>query len=184
MTHFFLFSYHIQALSLFIFPSCLLFFLWFFFSSFTDLFLFSSTVYSCFPSFSLIISISSLIHVFLSLLFCFVEFALKVLSGQIRSSWEWYRCKALVSFVNRYKFLSVDLECLKGDQSCFKRRSKLFAVTKNLFNPLILRRTACMKPWVPRCWRPFIRRKNLLKCCALCKQTYKPFGRLQIVLLT
>ncbi len=42
-----------------------------FFSSSTGLFLFSSTVHSCFPSFSLIFSISSLIHVFLSLLFCF-----------------------------------------------------------------------------------------------------------------
>ncbi len=94
---------------------------------------------------------------FLSQLFS--VFYLKVPSGQIGSTWEWYHWISLEKDSNRYGFL-----IFKFYSWIFEKTSKFWAGSwKNQSNLLLVQITVCIESCIPISWRTFIWWKNLPK---------------------
>ncbi len=81
---------------------------------------------------------------------------LKVLSGQIRSAWEWYLWIGLDKDINRFWFLNVYLEFLKIIKSSEPLHTKIHLISSFFGKQLVYRILSSSI-----CWRTFIRWKNL-----------------------
>ncbi len=93
---------------------------------------------------------SASFSVFLSQMFS--VFYLKVPSGQIGSTWEWYHWISLEKDINHYRFL-----IFKFYSWIFEKTSKFWAAScKNQSNLLLVQITVCIESCIPIGWRTFI----------------------------
>ncbi len=93
----------------------------------------------------------------------FSSILLKVPSGQIGSTWEWYHWKALEKYINHNMFLIFYFWSWIFDKS-----SKFWAAScKNESNLLLVRFTVCIESCLPIGWRTVIWWKNPPKCSSI-----------------